>query len=268
MAGDMTFQGEDLVIEDPMTFQAFCSRHEANRDPAPRPRPVVDFERSVVVALLLGPQPTDCGPRIVAEQATEEPDRLRIVALEDRLPGTCPGPSSPYHIIEVERRDREPVRVGIGVNTGSLMMGTIGGSERLAHAVLGDSVNVAARIEALTKDHPADFLISGYTRDALTDPDSFPLRLLDRVKLEGRSEPIPIWAVDRGIGPPGRPWRRRFPDAGGPIRERAHRSRSLRPPRTRLRRGPSAFARSPRRRGEIRTGGAGGEEAGHGPAGR
>jgi hypothetical protein len=109
-AGDMSFQGEDLVIEDPMTFQAFWSRHEANRDPAPRPRPAIDFDRSVVVALLLGPQATDCGPRIVAGRAAEETDRLQIVALEDRLPGTCAGPSSPYHIIEVERKDR-PVAI-------------------------------------------------------------------------------------------------------------------------------------------------------------
>ena len=98
-------------------------------------------------------------------------------------------------------RSFEPVRIGIGVNTGSLMLGTIGGSVRLAHTVIGDSVNVASRVESLTKLYGATFLISGSTRDGLPDDAAYQLRLLDQVVLRGRSEPIPIWEVLDALDP-------------------------------------------------------------------
>jgi class 3 adenylate cyclase len=92
----------------------------------------------------------------------------------------------------------EPVRIGIGVNTGPLMLGTIGGSDRLAHAVIGDAVNVASRIESLTRLYGAEFLISGTTRERLSDVSAWPLRLLDRVVPKGTSRPIEIWEVLAG----------------------------------------------------------------------
>ena len=96
---------------------------------------------------------------------------------------------------------REPVRIGIGVNTGSLMLGTIGGSERLAHTVIGDSVNVASRVQSLTKLYAATFLISGSTHEGMADASSYQLRLLDRVVVKGRREPIPVWEVLDGRDP-------------------------------------------------------------------
>lgn len=90
---------------------------------------------------------------------------------------------------------RAPLRIGIGVNTGPVMLGTIGGSERLAHTVIGDAVNVASRVEALTREYGVDFLITGTTRDLLEDASAYPLRLVARATLKGRSEPIPVWAV-------------------------------------------------------------------------
>jgi two-component system sensor histidine kinase ChiS len=91
------------------------------------------------------------------------------------------------------------VRIGIGVNAGPLMVGTIGGSERLSHAVIGDAVNVAARVESLTKLYGATFLISGPAHDELADASAYRLRLLDRVLVKGRSEPIAIWEVLDGL---------------------------------------------------------------------
>lgn len=93
----------------------------------------------------------------------------------------------------------KPTRIGIGINSGPLMIGTIGGPERLAQTVIGDAVNTAARVESLTKLYGTRFLISGTTYDGLTDPAAYRLRLLDRVIVQGRTESIPIYEVLDGL---------------------------------------------------------------------
>jgi class 3 adenylate cyclase len=86
-----------------------------------------------------------------------------------------------------------PMRVGIGVSSGRLMMGAIGGSTRLDRGAVGDVVNVASRVEGMTKRYGATLLISGATRDGL--PAGFQLRRLDRVIAVGKTEPMEVFEV-------------------------------------------------------------------------
>jgi len=83
--------------------------------------------------------------------------------------------------------------VGIGVNTGSVLVGTIGGGGRLDFTVIGDPVNTAARVEQLTRDTDTDLLITGATHAALNG-DSDGWKELPDMELEGKREPVSVFA--------------------------------------------------------------------------
>ncbi len=89
----------------------------------------------------------------------------------------------------------EPIVIGIGLNTGSLMMGTIGEQHRMDGTVISDAVNLAARLESLTKDYRVALLVSQFTVDRLDDPGAYALRPVDTVVVRGRTQPVAIFEV-------------------------------------------------------------------------
>jgi predicted ATPase/class 3 adenylate cyclase len=95
-----------------------------------------------------------------------------------------------------ERRalEQPEVAVGIGMNTGTLMLGTIGGRERLDANVIGDAVNVAARVEGQTK-YLGSVLLTDATASRLADPSRYPLREVDRVVVKGRTAPVTLFEL-------------------------------------------------------------------------
>lgn len=89
-----------------------------------------------------------------------------------------------------------PIRIGIGVHTGQLMLGIIGAEERLEGTVISDTVNTAARIEGLTRAYGVGLLVSGTVREKLlASGENVPHRLLGRVRVKGRRESVDIYEL-------------------------------------------------------------------------
>jgi len=103
------------------------------------------------------------------------------------------------HLVEYnEGRKRAgyiPISIGIGVNTGPLMLGTVGEHDRMQTTVIGDTVNLAARVECLTKTYQAPILITEYTLQQLEAPQNFITRLIDKVTVKGKTQPVTVYEV-------------------------------------------------------------------------
>lgn len=88
-----------------------------------------------------------------------------------------------------------PLKLGMGIHTGPVMLGTLGEPHRLQGDVISAQVNFAARLEGLTKYLGASLLISEQTRCALMQPEAYALRFLGRVQVKGLSQFMPIYEV-------------------------------------------------------------------------
>ena len=67
-----------------------------------------------------------------------------------------------YHLNQ-KKSNYNPIDIGIGISTGSLMLGTIGGPNRMDTSVISDAVNLASRVESLTKNYGCSIIITEYT---------------------------------------------------------------------------------------------------------
>jgi adenylate cyclase len=83
--------------------------------------------------------------------------------------------------------------MGCAINFGEVVFGNIGSSRKMEPTVIGDAVNVTARLEGLTKDYGRDLLIGEAAADLVRD--SFTLQFVDRVILQGRTQPLMIYSL-------------------------------------------------------------------------
>lgn len=94
---------------------------------------------------------------------------------------------------EAEGREHYPLHIGIGINSGECVVGNMGSTTRFDYSALGDSVNLAARLEGASKNYGVSLLIGENT--AVNVFDSFQLVELDRIVVKGKTEEIRVYSV-------------------------------------------------------------------------
>ena len=99
--------------------------------------------------------------------------------------------------LNVRRKSRSEteIRFGLGISSDPLMLGAIGGGHRLESNVVGDTANLSARTESLTKLFGAQILFTDHTKERLKDASKFEIRELDRVVVVGRETAVTVYEL-------------------------------------------------------------------------
>ena len=99
-----------------------------------------------------------------------------------------------YNVYRLEK-GRLPIQIGIGVNTGYMMVGMVGETHRVQGDAFSNDVNLTARVEGLTKFYNVSFIITAATYKRLHNPSQYSIRFLDKVQVKGKSTALDLYEV-------------------------------------------------------------------------
>jgi adenylate cyclase len=94
---------------------------------------------------------------------------------------------------KIEAKGKDPIQIGIGLNSGPAVVGSVGSPQRMQYTAIGDTTNVASRVEGLTKVLKEPLLMTRGTKDRL--PPDIPVRSLGSHEVKGQPEPLEIFTV-------------------------------------------------------------------------
>ena len=92
--------------------------------------------------------------------------------------------------LDLAAKGLPPIRIGVGLNSGLMVVGNMGSAFRMAYTVMGDAVNLGSRLESLTKNYGVPIIVSEYTKMQVP---KFAYRELDVVRVKGKDKPVAIY---------------------------------------------------------------------------
>jgi adenylate cyclase len=93
---------------------------------------------------------------------------------------------------QIQSEGRPPMRLGVGIATGETNVGNMGSKLRMTYTAIGDNVNIASRVEGLTKFYRVPVLVADGTREQCQDSDII-FRVVDMVRVKGRERPLTLY---------------------------------------------------------------------------
>ena len=143
------------------------------------------FIGDAIMALFGAPVSYEDNARRAVAAAYEMREALETVALEDLV-----------------MPEGMKFNIGIGIHYGDVIVGSIGSNDKTDYSVIGDNVNLASRMEGLTKTYGSMILVTDAVKNDIyktsENSDCFEFRYLDDVKVKGKEKAVPIYAIDRG----------------------------------------------------------------------
>lgn len=108
-----------------------------------------------------------------------------------------------HRVVDEYNEEREgygllPMGIGVGLHLGDLMLGIIGSEDRMQGAVVADAVNLAARLEGLTRIYGSSITLSELTFSHLRDPHKYMHRFVDKLRVKGKNQPVSVYEVYDG----------------------------------------------------------------------
>ena len=143
------------------------------------------FIGDAIMALFGAPVSYEDNARRAVAAAYEMREALESVALEDLV-----------------MPEGMKFNIGIGIHYGDVIVGSIGSTDKTDYSVIGDNVNLASRMEGLTKTYGSMILVTDAVKNDIYkttgDTGGFEFRYLDDVKVKGKEKAVPIYSIDRG----------------------------------------------------------------------